>query len=252
MVWIPRFGRGQRKIHEPIDYARNFGGFLGTVDAQFNVAVRGARARDFFDPKKLGSAEALRQVTAALVRGVVRSPIASYLGELQRLDSAASVLCRTWADYERLGGRSRRKQYEREFAALREDLDVVWDEMARAVERAASVASDRVKIPIEERPDDLAKRDAHVERSEAHVAAGRLEDACYELERAAALDARLKGRLDEIRTRHDVENFRSWGERHALAGKTHEAIECYERLLRKAPGDEAATRRLEELRRAGG
>ncbi len=99
----------------------------------------------------------------------------------------------------------------------------------------------------DERPNDLAKRDAHIARADGHAAGRRFEDACYELERASALDPSLKPRLEAMRSRADVENLRVWAERHLASGKKNEAIDCYERLLRRDPADAAARARLVEL-----
>jgi hypothetical protein len=108
-----------------------------------------------------------------------------------------------------------------------DEVDAIWDE--------------------EKKRQAPARRDAHVKKAEEHLAAARFEEACYELERATALDPLVKPRLQEVRRRADIENLRRWGERHAAGGKTAEARDCFERLLRLSPDDEAAKKRIAEL-----
>lgn len=132
-----------------------------------------------------------------------------------------------------------------------EELDRIGAAMLRTLEAESSAAERQRQAPLAERPQDLAKVTKHREQAEAHATAGRLDEACYDLERAVALDpgsAELKARLAELEKRRDVEKYRAVAARNAASGKPAEAIEALERLLRADPADEAARRELERLR----
>src|SRR5947209_10151539 len=96
----------------------------------------------------------------------------------------------------------------------------------------------------------LAAAAERLARAEALAVESRWDEACYELERAASSapgDDALARRLRELTVRRDVESARSWAQRHAAAGRTADAIDALQRVLRLNPMDAAARARLAAL-----
>lgn len=125
-------------------------------------------------------------------------------------------------------------------AALIDRIDALGKDLVARERRGAAV-------PSVDRND---RAHAHRENAQLALDESRWDDAVYELERVVALEPTdaNKAELKSVRDLADVENYRAWAERHAAAGKVKDAVECLERLLRRAPADAAARAMLERLR----